>query len=259
MPLTGIADRVWVRPGVDGSATVTVVAGTDRTCVLDPPADPAGLRALAVEIEETPGATLPAVTAWTGSVHGAAVEAARDQLGPGPTHLHDSGREAGEPQDVAWFSSVAVVDLGDRTVELVHLGRGPGAGATVAVVGGTEVLVVGDLVAAPGATPALGPDSYPMEWPLTLDLVLGLSGPGASVVPGHGPPVTRSAVEDQRQALGVLAETIRDLVERGVALDRALDDPAAASTWPYPATDLAHAVRRGYDQLPRSQRRLPLV
>jgi hypothetical protein len=33
----------------------------------------------------------------------------------------------------------------------------------------------------------------------------------------------------------------------------------AAAQWPYPAEELAHAVRRGYEQLPRSARSLPLV
>ena len=41
----------------------------------------------------------------------------------------------------------------------------------------------------------------------------------------------------------------------GVPLDQAL----AAGEWPYPAERLAAAVRRGYEHLPRSQRRLPLV
>ena len=33
----------------------------------------------------------------------------------------------------------------------------------------------------------------------------------------------------------------------------------AAAEWPYPREELAAAVRRGYEQLPRSQKRLPLV
>lgn len=267
MPLTQIADRTWIRRPADGSATATVVAGSGGTCVVDPPTTRHALAELVSELEATSGPTLPATTAWTRAADGSDVTAARDRLGPAPVHLHDSGREAVadagcDPEQlpgVVWFSSASVVDLGDRTVELLHLGRGPGAGATVAVLTATDVLVVGDLVAPPGATPALGPDSHPLDWPLTLDLVLGLTGEHTLVVPAHGPPVARSAVEEQRRDLGVLAETIRDLVERGVAPDEALTDTAAAATWPYPTGDLGHAVRRGYAQLPRSQRRLPLV
>ncbi len=53
----------------------------------------------------------------------------------------------------------------------------------------------------------------------------------------------------------MVAETIRDLAGRGVPLDEALD----AAEWPFPREDLAEAVRRGYEELPLSQRRLPLL
>ena len=95
-----------------------------------------------------------------------------------------------------------------------------------------------------------------MEWPLTLDTVLGLSTSTTVVVPGHGAVVDREFVELQRNEIGIVAETIRDLATRGVPVDDAL----AAAEWPYAARGrLAHAVRRGYEQLPRSQKRLPLV
>jgi hypothetical protein len=94
-----------------------------------------------------------------------------------------------------------------------------------------------------------------MEGPVRLDLVHELLGPGTVVVPGHGAPVGRDFVQEQRSAIGVVAETIRDLAGRGVPLDQALD----AAEWPYPGEALADAVRRGYEQLPRAQRRLPLI
>jgi hypothetical protein len=75
------------------------------------------------------------------------------------------------------------------------------------------------------------------------------------VVPGHGLPVGRDFVEEQRSAVGVVAETIRDLAGRGVPVDDAL----AAAEWPYPREHLAVAVRRGYEQLPRAARQLPLI
>ena len=52
-----------------------------------------------------------------------------------------------------------------------------------------------------------------------------------------------------------LAQTIRDLAASGVPVDQALETTA----WPYPREHLADAVRRGYAQLPRSQKRLPLA
>ena len=54
---------------------------------------------------------------------------------------------------------------------------------------------------------------------------------------------------------GIVAETIRDLAGRGVPVDEAL----AVGEWPWDEHHLADAVRRGYEHLPRSQRRLPLI
>ncbi len=103
--------------------------------------------------------------------------------------------------------------------------------------------------------PGFGPDCFPLEWPLSLDIVLSLTTPASVVVPGHGAPVGREFVEDQRNAIGVVAETIRDLATRGIPLAEALE----AGQWPYPREELADAVRRGYEHLPRSQKRLPLI
>lgn len=156
------------------------------------------------------------------------------------------------------FSSVLTVDLGDRIVELVHPGRGHTAGDTVVRVGDADVLFAGDLVeesAVRGGVPGYGDDCFPLEWPATLDLVLGLLGPDPVVVPGHGLPVGKEFVEEQRSAVGVVAETIRDLASRGVPATEAL----GTTEWPYPAEELLSAVRRGYAQLPRSARSLPLI
>jgi glyoxylase-like metal-dependent hydrolase (beta-lactamase superfamily II) len=152
------------------------------------------------------------------------------------------------------FSSAVALDLGDRLVELVHPGRGHTAGDLVVRVPDADVLLAGDLVEESGPA-SLGDDSWPMEWPLALDIVLGLLTPTSVVVPGHGAVVDREFVEEQRNTIGIIAETIRDLATRGVPVTEALE----AAEWPYPREHLADAVRRGYEQLPRSQKRLPLV
>ena len=147
-----------------------------------------------------------------------------------------------------------MVDLGDRAVELVHPGRGHTRGDVVLRVPDVDVLLGGDLVEE-SAPPSMNSDCWPMDWPLSLDTVLSLMTPSTVVVPGHGAPVDRDFVEQQRNELGIVAETIRDLAGRGVPVDQAL----AEAEWPYPAEGLEAAVRRGYEQLPRSQKRLPLI
>jgi glyoxylase-like metal-dependent hydrolase (beta-lactamase superfamily II) len=156
------------------------------------------------------------------------------------------------------FSSARAVDLGDRVVELVHPGRGHTAGDVVVRVGDADVLFAGDLVeesAVRHAVPGFGDDCYPMDWPGSLDLVISLIGERTVVVPGHGLPVDKDFVRDQRSAIGVVAETIRDLASRGVPVA----DAVAAAEWPYPAEELRQAVARGYAHLPRSARSLPLL
>jgi glyoxylase-like metal-dependent hydrolase (beta-lactamase superfamily II) len=152
------------------------------------------------------------------------------------------------------FSSVTVLDLGDRQVELLHPGRGHTAGDAVLRVPDADVVLAGDLVEESGP-PAYGVDCHPLDWPGTLDVVLTLLTPGSVVVPGHGARVDRDFVEQQRQDVAIAAQTIRDLAAAGVPADRAL----AEGEWPFPREGLEHAVRRGYAALPPGGRSLPLA
>jgi glyoxylase-like metal-dependent hydrolase (beta-lactamase superfamily II) len=152
------------------------------------------------------------------------------------------------------FSSVATIDLGDRTVELVHPGRGHTGGDLVVRIDDADVVLAGDLVEE-SAAPAYGDDCFPMDWPRSLDLALELIGPATVVVPGHGVPVDRDFVQEQRASIDVVARTIQDLAGRGVPVDEALE----SAQWPYPSEQLGNAVRRGYEQLPRMAKRLPLI
>jgi glyoxylase-like metal-dependent hydrolase (beta-lactamase superfamily II) len=156
------------------------------------------------------------------------------------------------------FSSAHVIDLGDRQVELVHPGRGHTGGDLVVRVPDADVVLAGDLIEESelrAGVPSFGTDCYPLEWPLTLDLVVGLLTSASVVVPGHGAPVDRDFVQNQRHDLAIVAETIRGLAVRGVPLDRALE----SADWPFPPSELADAVRRGYEHLPPSDKRLPLI
>lgn len=156
------------------------------------------------------------------------------------------------------FSSARVVDLGDRFVELVHPGRGHTAGDAVVRVPDADVLFAGDLVeesALRDAVPSFGADCFPLEWPATLDLVISMLSDGSVVVPGHGLPVDRDFVREQRADIGAVAETIRDLAGKGVGPA----EMATAGDWPYPVEELTEAFVRGFEMLPRGSRSLPLL
>jgi glyoxylase-like metal-dependent hydrolase (beta-lactamase superfamily II) len=117
-----------------------------------------------------------------------------------------------------------------------------------------DVVLTGDLVEESGP-PGFGGDCHPLDWPGTLDVVLNLVTRDTVVVPGHGALVDRDFVEQQRQDIAITAQVVRDLAAAGVPVDRALDE----GEWPFPKDALAHAVTRGYAQLPPGGRALPLL
>jgi len=286
-----VADRVWVRRHAWYDVSVTVVGGERGLVVVDTHASGRAMREVLADLASLrPGdEVLAVVNTHAHADHvlgnravleqhpGVAVHAQEDAAAAMPDALAAvrSQVEAGPADDPHrdellesladpvlpdhTLSSVVVVDLGDRALELVHPGRGHTAGDLVVRVPDADVVLTGDLVESSDrdrATPGLGPDSFPLEWPLTLDFVLQLVTPATVVVPGHGPVVDRAFVQEQRADLGILAETVRDLAGRGVRVEDAL---GAASEWPFGVEHLGDAVRRIYEQLPRAQKRLPLV
>jgi glyoxylase-like metal-dependent hydrolase (beta-lactamase superfamily II) len=281
-----IADRVWVARYEWFDVNVAVVGGDRGLLVVDTHASELAARGVIDDVRRlAAGPVIGLVNTHEHFDHTFGNGAFRHEYGAVPIHAHEVAAERTEPageriKDLYdtephdphrdevqrttivpadhTFSSAVALDLGDRMVELVHPGRGHTGGDLVVRVPDADVLLAGDLVEESSlrhGVPGFGDDCYPMDWPLSLDIVLGLTGSQTVVVPGHGAPVGREFVEEQRNAIGVVAETIRDLATRGVPVDRALE----AAEWPYPREELAHAVRRGYEQLPRSQRRLPLV
>ncbi len=256
MPFTEVADRVWVARYPTYDVNVSLVAGDAGAVLVDTNASAELAREVLADLGRV----------WTGPL--VAVVNTHDHfdhvLGnpevrvrhPGiPIHAHEAA--AVDTADRT-FSSATVLDLGDRQLELVHPGRGHTAGDLVVRVPDADVLLAGDLVeesAVRDGVPSFGDDCYPLEWPWSLDVVLGLTTSRSVVVPGHGTPVDRDFVEEQRNAIGIVATTIRELAGRGVRVEQALE----TGEWPFPVTELGDAVRRGYAQLPPGQRRLPLA
>jgi glyoxylase-like metal-dependent hydrolase (beta-lactamase superfamily II) len=154
----------------------------------------------------------------------------------------------------ATFSSVRTVDLGDRYVELLHPGRGHTDGDILIRVPDIDVVFAGDLVEESGP-PVFGEDCFPLEWPATLDVALGVLTPGSRVVPGHGAVVDLAFVQHQSTDIAQVANTIGGLVHAGVPLESA----PAQGDWPFEADHLGEAVRRGYAHAAPPAGRLPLL
>jgi glyoxylase-like metal-dependent hydrolase (beta-lactamase superfamily II) len=282
---TEVADRVWVARLDWHDVNVTVVGGDDGLAVVDTWASTALARSLVDDVTALGGPVRWVVNthdhfdhtfgnaAFVGDDttvvaheevlrtlpgHAASVkeQAARDLAAgtgdPRLTGLIDS--EIVLPHQT--FSSVRVLDLGNRALELIHPGRGHTSGDLVVRIPDVDVVLAGDLVEEAGdGIPSFGDDSWPLEWPPSLDVVIQLLTTSSVVVPGHGACVDRDFVEEQRNQIAIVTETIRDLAARGVPAGQALE----VGEWPWPTERLEAAVRVAYEQLPRSEKRLPLA
>lgn len=109
----------------------------------------------------------------------------------------DDGTEIAHESQGGSLSSVWAGDLGDRYVEVVHLGDGPVGGELVLVVPDLDTVALGDLYTAeaPAAT---------AEWAAAVDLALGLVTADTTIFSSDG-PVSRDELEAFHQRLlGVL-------------------------------------------------------
>ena len=114
---------------------------------------------------------------------------------PGLTHPTDT------------FDDAMTIDLGNRTVELRHLGRGHTSGDLVVWLPDEGICFAGDLVEAQAA-PYMG-DAHVGDWSTaTLDAVAALGA--TQLVGGRGPVVRGDEVGDRhRRHAGVPADDAR--------------------------------------------------
>lgn len=119
--------------------------------------------------------------------------------------------------------------MGERRVEIMHLGRGHTKGDTVVWLPEDKVLFSGDLVEY-GAAPYTG-DAYLRDWPETLGRVREL-GP-AKLVPGRGealktPETVEAALKGTQAFLTDLYGGVSAARQQGKSLKAAYDEVYAA-------------------------------
>lgn len=277
-PFTAVADHVYVSQvpfsAEDGPAEVTVglVVGSEGAVLVDCGSTPEQGRRLLTEIAAVTQLPLVAVvlTHWhydhsfglagldvpisiahesVGERMGspeARAEAAR--LGVDAAELRRPDREV---------AVVAAVDLGGGVrVEAAHLGRGHTDGDLVVVVPGSDVVFAGDLVESSGP-PSYGPDSYAHEWPATLDGLIGLTTDTTVILPGHGGPLDREAIFEQRGRVAAVSGEITRLAGLAVRIE----DAEERGTWALPFAAVRGGLEAAFAQARASdpQRRLPLA
>jgi glyoxylase-like metal-dependent hydrolase (beta-lactamase superfamily II) len=156
---------------------------------------------------------------------------------------------AGELADVVLdppdrtFAVRATVDLAGREVVLAHLGLGHTDNDVVVTIPDADVACAGDLVNNM-APPWFG-DSYPLEWPGTVEAMLGLTGDRTVVVPGHGELAGRSFVERSIAELRAIADLAARIHAGGANFDEAVAAAPYSPAFAQPALERALAQLRG--------------
>lgn len=256
------------------SVNTAVVAGTRGLLVVDPGSTPEQGREVRASAEELTGLPVVGAVATHGHHdHLFGLAAFEDLLTWGHEGL--AGALASEASLAAAarlgvdvgalrapnrpFALATGVELGDRWVEMAHLGEGHTTSDVVVVVADADVVFVGDLLES-ATPPWFGDDSAPDLWPSTLDSVLGLMASGrVTAVPGHGAPMGFEDALMQRGQVAAVAGEIERLLVAGVPVEDALEQ----GRWPFPAEHLAGGVRAGYRRLAgrgvRPSRGLPIT
>jgi glyoxylase-like metal-dependent hydrolase (beta-lactamase superfamily II) len=136
------------------------------------------------------------------------------------------------------FDEAATVEVGGRTLELRHPGRGHTAGDIVVIVPDADVLFAGDLVEN-GAPPFFG-DGYPLDWPASLrvvrDLVVG------TVVPGHGDIDDVALIDRTIVEIEAIVGLVREVLAGSLSVQ------AACAAAPYPGAAAREPIERGLAQ-----------
>lgn len=274
-----VSDGVFVRGYEHLDISTCVVQGGDGLLVVDSRSSPAEAAEMEADLAELGGGSV----AWLVNTHAHFDHTFGNQhFGPGstldvaiyghhllPAHLDEYER----PRLVAWrdgsgnepardWDQVVItppthlvtdrqpLQLGDRLVELVPLGRGHTDNDLVVHVPDAHTWIVGDVVEASGP-PMFGSGCFPLDLPRTLDGLLDQIDPADIIIPGHGSPVGRDFVVDQAADLTAMARGLRALYASGATVEQCL---AAQDGWPFPVEGLELAVTRAFTHLDKDAR-----
>ncbi|HEY5979902.1 MAG TPA: MBL fold metallo-hydrolase [Microlunatus sp.] len=277
-PFSAVTDHVYVSvvpfTAEDGPAELSVglVVGSEAAVLIDAGATPEQGRWLRNEIAAVTPLPLAAVVLTHAHYDhsfgvagvGAPTTIAHESVGErllGPEASAEAVRLGVDPAALGRpdreVAVATTVDLGGGVrVEAVHLGRGHTDGDLVVVVPGSDVVFAGDLVESSGP-PSYGPDSYAHEWPATLDGLIGLTTATTVVLPGHGGPLDREAIFEQRGRVAAVSAEISRLA----GLATRVEDAEQRGTWALPFAAVRGGLAAAFAQTRAAdpQRRLPLA
>jgi glyoxylase-like metal-dependent hydrolase (beta-lactamase superfamily II) len=145
------------------------------------------------------------------------------------------------------FADALTLDLSDRDVQLLHLGRGHTQGDLGVWLPAERILFAGDLVEA-RAAPYMG-DAFVEEWSTTtLDRVEALGA--ETIVPGRGPAAGPEAITETREYLRTLWDTVgagHESLKDAFGAARAALEPRFGDWWIFEHC-LPFNVARAWDE-----------
>jgi glyoxylase-like metal-dependent hydrolase (beta-lactamase superfamily II) len=264
-PWTEIGDRIFVRRYAFYDQNIGVILGDGAALVIDTRSTYPQAREILTDLRQltrdpvevvvdTHGhfdhafgnAAFRPATIWghvgCGPFMARTGDARRPELMAGLPEMAEDLREVVIDAPDRSFQDRAIVEVGGRAVELRFLGRGHTDHDIVVIVPGARVLFGGDLIEN-GAVPSFG-DSYPIDWPATVDRLVPLVD--GLAVPGHGDPGGRAWVREQASAL----QAVAGLAQRVHAGELTLDEAVGQTPYPdYPAEDVRGPLERALAQV----------
>jgi glyoxylase-like metal-dependent hydrolase (beta-lactamase superfamily II) len=274
-----VADGVFQRRYDPLDVSVCVIRGSDGLAVVDTRSSPRQVDEIRADLRELSRRPVR----WVINTHAHFDHCFGNQrFGPGsdlglpiyghirvPAHLDQyerpllagqiarGGEQAEEWLEVAITPPTELVGdrhalgLGDRAVEMFHLGRGHTDNDLLLHIPDAAAWVLGDVIEESGP-PCYGSDSFPLDWPVTVTRLLALLAAGDVLVPGHGRAVGEPFARAQLEQLAGVADLIRELHGVGVQAVKAVE--VGGDRWPLPVDGLAPAIEAGYAQLSRGER-----
>jgi glyoxylase-like metal-dependent hydrolase (beta-lactamase superfamily II) len=251
-----VGDRVFARRYAELDLTTGLVLGRDRALVIDTRGDSVQGAELAAAVRAvttlplTIGLThahfdhcfgtapfLPAPVYAYARCAGAITAMAGGQRERWVRHYRAQSEDrlaealAATPDPPLPSAAPDVLDLGGRTVALLHPGRGHTDHDLAVHVPDAGVVFAGDLLEQ-GAPPDFE-DAYPREWAGAVAVLRAL---GASTyVPGHGDPMSVAEVTAQHTELRTVAELATAVAEgRTTPEEAATRSPYPHVPWPQP-------------------------
>jgi len=178
-------------------------------------------------IERMPKRTAARIAAWKqgkdidGSTLSAEDKKQVEQLLPTMERLEADQRAIVYHSPTLTFKDEVDIDLGDREVQVKHLGRGNTSGDAIVYLPKEKIVVAGDILVYPIPYTF---DGYPSEWVQTLHKMALLESD--TIVPGHG------AILHDKNYLFLVADLLQSAVDQmrervrqtGFLGSRSLDD-----------------------------------